>query len=396
MFEKPDPRKNHPKIMVFGPAGSGKTAFGLSAACCDDKPLAIIDTEAGSTFMSEGYLGPDGLVTNPNVTTLHTQDPTQVLKALDFLERNSGKYCALLVDSASVIWEMAQDSYFTHKGRIRGGDWNAIKLPVKRAYHRMMALDMPVVMTCRQKTNYAEFSSDRVSVDASDPFAPDFEKNAVHVFDVVLRLWRDKTGFHAVVHKSRIYEWPEDDSTHDGLTYPRVLAPMTHRFGGGVSSPFAAATAEGVLGMGAALFSDVSPEEIGQWQTAVENDGGLATDKAELQSVIAGARTRATNRGFYSQVKGWLAEYWANHPLANELNEDADGGDPAIPPNPPSGDSPSADSMSIEELLAWVDENVEPGTTARNFMDVALKEQRYGEVREMVQGMMKGTEREET
>lgn len=225
MFQEPSTKKAFPKVAIFGGPGAGKTAFALSAGTAD-KPVAVIDTEGGTDMMAAGYIGAGGNRYRPNMRVLHAQDPSKLIQALDYLEKNADQFSALVIDSATVIWQMAQDSFMqADTGRIKLNEWNAVKLPINRAYHRIMRLPLATIFSCRLKELFEKDGNEMKLVG----YAPDFEKGASYVFDLVLQFWGPQHDFAVSVYKTRLEELPHNTRLNSP-DWAAVMGPISHRF----------------------------------------------------------------------------------------------------------------------------------------------------------------------
>ena len=68
-------------------------------------------------------------------------------------------------------------------------DWMTIKAESKELIRRLIALDMNVIVTARQKVQYADGGFMRAIGETFDG-----EKSLPYLFDVVVRLYRDEKG----------------------------------------------------------------------------------------------------------------------------------------------------------------------------------------------------------
>ncbi len=320
MFQKPNTKKPHPKVAIFGAMSSGKTAFALSAGQ-KDKPVAVIDTEAGTAMMASGFRGPGGEIVVPNMEVLHAQTPSKLIEALDYLEKHADKFSALVIDSATVIWQMAQDSFVSSDtGRIKLNEWNAVKLPINRVYHRIMRLPLPIIFSCRLKEVFEKDGKEMKRVG----FAPDFEKAASYVFDLVLHFWGPEHNFAVSVFKSRMHELPYGTRLDD-LTWNSLMGPIAYRFDSELEP----------VGPG------YSPEAEGK--ALYGNNGTPQVSKEEILQKITEAKALAHLKNIATKYKptakagGWINELTA----AFKAKESS-----FVNPAPPVAEEPPATGAS--------------------------------------------------
>lgn len=90
------------------------------------------------------------------------------------------------------------------EARVAFGDWTIIKRPIQRLYTLLINTPAHVIITAREKDLYDD-NSDQPKVIGA---APDIEKNAPYVFDLVLRLTVENGKRFGTVEKSRFAEFP--------------------------------------------------------------------------------------------------------------------------------------------------------------------------------------------
>jgi len=130
----------------------------------------------------------------------------------DWLRDNKHDYETLIIDPISVYWEALQHKWseiFLQRNRQSRGfkfefyefqmrDWMVVKSEARKFVRKLIAVDMNVVVTARQKTLYAENALKALG----DTF--DAEKSIPYLFDVVVRLYRDeRRRFLAECQKDR-------------------------------------------------------------------------------------------------------------------------------------------------------------------------------------------------
>ncbi|MFH1680735.1 MAG: hypothetical protein ABIH26_08830, partial [Candidatus Eisenbacteria bacterium] len=99
-------------------------------------------------------------------------------------------------------------------------EWRTIKADWKELIRKLIAIDMSVVVTARQKTLYADGALRALG----DTF--DAEKSLPYMFDVVVRLYRDeKRRYMAVCQKDRSGTLPTEPFEIDYAVFEKCLRP---------------------------------------------------------------------------------------------------------------------------------------------------------------------------
>jgi hypothetical protein len=135
-----NPDTAYVKFLIWGPAGSGKTVWGLSA----DKP-AYISLESGADRYAQ--LG---------VSTFSPKNLAELGQTLRFLKHADYSYQTIVLDSVSVAWSMFMEEYCPEGVK---PDWVAIKLKWKRFLRTLLGLRKDVILIGRAKESRAEGSS---------------------------------------------------------------------------------------------------------------------------------------------------------------------------------------------------------------------------------------------
>jgi hypothetical protein len=120
----------HLKIAVTGPSGSGKTCFGLDAKNHGMGPVAVISLEAGDVLLEESPRW-------GGFKSLRTQSIEQMEAAIEFLEKNPGKYGTLEVDTITGIYEGLVDAKAGDDGAVHKNAWGLIKRKWKSIMARL-------------------------------------------------------------------------------------------------------------------------------------------------------------------------------------------------------------------------------------------------------------------
>ncbi len=185
------------KIFVYGQHGTGKTTLGLAFP-----KVAVIDLERGTDQWAATY----------QFDRLPTTDLESIVAAVDWLATARHDYRTLLIDPITIYWEAVQRKWsqvFLERKRDGKGhhedfyefqpaDWSTIKAEWKSFFRRLLELDMNVVCTAREKDRYSKTALMQVIGSTFDS-----EKTLPYLFDAVLRLERDRNGFHVTVEKDR-------------------------------------------------------------------------------------------------------------------------------------------------------------------------------------------------
>jgi hypothetical protein len=191
------------KLFLWGDSGVGKTTLALRFP-----GAVVIDMEGGT----EHYGG----VFNFDVLKATTAD--EVTAAVEWLRTKPHAYRTLVIDPVTLFWDALQSKW----GRVflqrnKGGkghhgdfyelqprDWVTLKAEFKELVRKLIALDMNVILTARQKAQYSDAGFMRVIGETFDG-----EKSLPYLFDTILHLTRDESGhFMAENLKDRTNKLP--------------------------------------------------------------------------------------------------------------------------------------------------------------------------------------------
>lgn len=209
MFVKAKKVKRYVKVALWGDKKTGKTRFALSfpSPC-------VIDTERGTLLYADRY---DFAVKDANRWS-------ELLQALDALEKGGHEYQTLVIDSLTIFWQDLIDVQIEYVKNRRGneilstGDWGTIKRRWKAFINRLVDLDMHVVLVMREKDEYVNETDQRTGEDKSKKTGehlPDAEKSTGYVFDFILHLLTEedkknkKSKHKVIVDGSRRDEIPK-------------------------------------------------------------------------------------------------------------------------------------------------------------------------------------------
>ena len=187
-FQVLEPRQRRLKLFVFGGSGVGKTVFGMQFPSA-----AYIDMERGTEAYQEE-------------AALHVQQTTScesVMQAVDWLRSHEHPYATLVIDPITIFWEDLQRKWSDiflrrntrgagHRGEfydMQPGDWQTVKSELRSFMRKLLALDMNVIVTAREKDRYRQSGFMEV-----EGVTFDAEKSMPYLFDVVLQLYRGENG----------------------------------------------------------------------------------------------------------------------------------------------------------------------------------------------------------
>lgn len=180
---KPEAIEKRLKLLVYGPAGVGKTTAAIQF------PNAyVIDTEKGTDFYSKS-------INKANSAVLKTNDPDEIADQLHALLTEKHQYKTLIIDPITQVYNAVQEKWtrkFEHhedkeksKALLDFGPryWGRVKSEFKAIQRLMMRLDMNVIITSHQKDIYG-MGMTKIGV------GPDTMKGDEYIFDLVFELKR--------------------------------------------------------------------------------------------------------------------------------------------------------------------------------------------------------------
>ena len=205
-FQKAKGAGKRLKLLLWGDSGAGKTVLALQFS----KPV-VIDTEGGTDLYSDAF----------DFDVMKTTEPDEIMSAVDWLLANRHDYRTLIIDPVTVYWESLQKKWsdiFLRRNRGSKGfkyeyydlqvkDWLTVKAEFKELVRKLIALDMNVIVTAREKTKYKDGSFMQAVGETFDG-----EKSLPYLFDIVLRLHVDQKGRHmATALKDRSNRLPKEE-----------------------------------------------------------------------------------------------------------------------------------------------------------------------------------------
>ncbi len=199
------------KLFLWGDSGVGKTTLALRFP----NP-AVIDLEGGTEHYGGEF----------TFEVLKAANADEVAAAVDWLLTHEHPYRTLVIDPITLYWDALQSKWTEvflrrnkggkgHRGEfydLQPRDWMTLKAEFKDLVRKLLRLDMNVIVTARQKAQYADSGFMRVVGETFDG-----EKSLPYLFDSILRLYRDETGrFMAENLKDRSNKLPRG---HFEVTY---------------------------------------------------------------------------------------------------------------------------------------------------------------------------------
>lgn len=176
------------KALFWGDSGAGKTTLALQF------PVpAVIDLEGGTEHYGGQF----------SFEVLKATAADDVTGAVDWLLTHDHPYRTLVIDPITLYWDALQRKWsdiFLRRNKGSKGhhlefydlqprDWMAVKAELKELLRKLIQLDMNVIVTARQKAQYADAGFMRVVGETFDG-----EKSLPYLFDTILRLYRDDKG----------------------------------------------------------------------------------------------------------------------------------------------------------------------------------------------------------
>jgi len=178
-------KKKRLKLLLWGDTGSGKTTLALKFP----NPCVLCFDRGAEPYMEN------------NIIFVNTLD--DIPQAIEYLKRERHDYLTLIIDDISVYWEMIMSKWsalmFKYNKKSSGfkneyyafqpNDWMSIKAEFKEFIRALLILDMNIVVTAREKTNYRDGAFMQV-----DGKTFDCEKSLAYAFDTVVQLYVNRKG----------------------------------------------------------------------------------------------------------------------------------------------------------------------------------------------------------
>ena len=187
-FEEAHTRGKRLKLFLWGDSGTGKTTLALQFP----QP-AVIDLEGGADLYGNTFA----------FDVLRTSTADEVMDGVQWLHTNSHSYRTLVIDPITIYWDSLQKKWsdiFLRRNKGAKGhkfefydlqprDWMTIKAEFKEFIRKLIALDMNVIVTARQKVQYADGGFMQAIGETFD-----VEKSLPYLFDTIVRLYKDEKG----------------------------------------------------------------------------------------------------------------------------------------------------------------------------------------------------------
>ena len=193
------------KLFLWGDSGVGKTTLSLQFPA----PV-LIDLEGGADPYGDAF----------DFHVLRASTADEVSEAVRWLLANEHPYRTLILDPITVYWDALQKKWsdiFLRRNKSSKGhrfefydlqprDWMTVKAEFKELIRLLIALDMNVIVTARQKVQYADGGFMKVIGETFDG-----EKSLPYLFDTIVRLFRDEQArFMASCLKDRTKQLPAE------------------------------------------------------------------------------------------------------------------------------------------------------------------------------------------
>jgi hypothetical protein len=187
-FQKARSLEKRLKLFLWGDSGVGKTTLSLQFP----KPV-VIDLEGGADLYGEAF----------DFDVLRASTADEVMEAVEWLLTRPHAYRTLVIDPITVYWDALQKKWsdvFLRRNKGSKGykfefydlqprDWMTVKAEFKDLIRKLIALDMNVIVTARQKVQYADGAFMKAIGETFDG-----EKSLPYLFDTIVRLYRDEKG----------------------------------------------------------------------------------------------------------------------------------------------------------------------------------------------------------
>jgi len=194
--KKPEVKEKRLKMLVFGPAGVGKTMGAIQFP-----QSYIIDTEKGTDFYA-------GTISKNKSVVLQTLNPDEIKEEFRELLTTKHPYKTLIIDPITQVYNSVQEKWtrvFEKYAKSEKEEemqdfgmryWGKVKGDFKGLQRSMLTLDMNVIVTSHQKDVYGNgFSKIGVTFDSM--------KGDDYLFDLVFQVERRNGDLIARTIKER-------------------------------------------------------------------------------------------------------------------------------------------------------------------------------------------------
>jgi len=212
----PEPSEKRAKILLYGPAGVGKT----TAAIQMPRPY-LIDTERGAT--NDQYVE---MIRAKGGAYMFTTDADEVIDEVTALLSEKHEYRTLIIDPLTVIYNDLVDTSAIKVGTDFGRHKIEPDRKIKHLCKLLTKLDMNVVITSHSKGKWVRTKDNKgkeVAVQEGNTF--DCYPRLEYLFDLVFEIDRRGKDRVGIVRKSRVKGFPEDE------TFPFNYDEIANRYG---------------------------------------------------------------------------------------------------------------------------------------------------------------------
>ena len=187
------------RLVLQGPAGSGKTYSSLRIATALSHRVALIDTEHRTASKYAGEFSFD-------TVNLESYSPEMYISAIEAAEK--GGYEVLIIDSLSHAWagkdgalEMADREKTRSKSHNGFAAWSKVTPVWQKMMDRILSSKLHIIGTMRSKTDYVVETNHQGKMEVRKVgLAPVFREGSDFEFDIVGELNLDHT---LVISKAR-------------------------------------------------------------------------------------------------------------------------------------------------------------------------------------------------
>lgn len=195
--KKPEAKSKRIKMMMFSPAGIGKTtaAIGFPNA-------VIIDMERGTDMYHDS-------ITKAGSVVFQTTNPDEVKEEIKSLMTEKHPYTTIIIDPVTILYGAIQEKWTRIFSKYADTEkqtelqdfgfryWAKVKSDYKAIMRMLLQCDMNVILTAHQKDLYGE-GMKKVGL-GSDSMRGD-----EHIFDYIFQLTQDAKGRRvAITRKER-------------------------------------------------------------------------------------------------------------------------------------------------------------------------------------------------
>lgn len=200
--KKPEAVQKRLKMMIFGPAGVGKTTFSLQFP-----DAYFIDTERGAE--NDQYVR---RMQEAGALYLQSCDAEEVIEELRQLVQDPEDRKTLVIDPITTIYDHLLDKNAERYGLDYGKYKHPSDMRMKHIFNLLYRLDMNVILTSHAKENWVSNKDHRGrEVREQQGMTFDGYKKLDYIFDMVIGVEKRGRDRIAKVTKSRVESMPEGD-----------------------------------------------------------------------------------------------------------------------------------------------------------------------------------------